>query len=129
MKHYHPFSINLTTDYHTYFKERIDLSSLPTAPNGFNYERNNLDVFKVKGQSDMNINNEQIDDTVNVCQKTTKKTFEFNILWEKSPCNTPIETFLNYKQHKVGISGNHFFPFDSFVIFITCILTHKFAGK
>ena len=75
----------------------------------------------------MNINNERLDDAVMFAKTQQQKNFEFNILWEKGPCNVPIETFLNYQQHKVGISGNHFFPFDSFVIFI--IVTHKFAGK
>ena len=30
---------------------------------------------------------------------------------------TAVEFSLNYRQHKVGISGNHFFPFVSFVKF------------
>ena len=34
-----------------------------------------------------------------------------------------IEFFLNYLQHKVGISGNYFFPFVSFVKYI--MVTHK----
>ena len=38
-----------------------------------------------------------------------------------------IEFFLNYQQHKVGISGNYFFPYISFVKFI--IATYKFNGK
>ena len=38
-----------------------------------------------------------------------------------------FEFFPNYQQHKVGISGNHFFPFVSFVSFI--LVTHNFVGK
>ena len=34
--------------------------------------------------------------------------------------------FLNYQQHKVGISANYFFPFIPFRKFIT--VTHKFGG-
>ena len=35
--------------------------------------------------------------------------------------------FLNYQQHKVGISANYFFPFISMVRFI--VVAHKFGGK
>ena len=38
-----------------------------------------------------------------------------------------IELFLNYKQHKVIISGEYFFPFASFVTSI--IVTDKFGEK
>ena len=36
-----------------------------------------------------------------------------------------LKLFLNCQQHKVDISVNHFFPFVSFVMFIT--VTHKFG--
>ena len=35
------------------------------------------------------------------------------------------EFFLNYRQHKIGISASYFFPFISFVKFI--VVTHKFG--
>ena len=35
--------------------------------------------------------------------------------------------FINYGQHKVGISDNHFIPFVSFVTII--VVTHKFGAK
>ena len=38
-----------------------------------------------------------------------------------------VEFFLNYQQHKVGISVNYFFTFISFVKFIVVI--HKFDGN
>ena len=39
-----------------------------------------------------------------------------NLLTLKSKCS--VEFFLNRQQYKIGISGNQFFPFASFVTFI-----------
>ena len=42
-------------------------------------------------------------------------------------CFDFFEFFLSYRQYKVGISVNYFFPFYSFVVFI--IVSHKFGAK
>ena len=48
-------------------------------------------------------------------------------MFESKNISKKMEFFLNYQQHKIGISAKYFFPFISFVIFI--VITHRFGGK
>ena len=61
----------------------------------------------------------------NIVQKCQK--CQICVIYENLDCLRELIFFLNYQQHKVGISGNYYFPFISTVKHLLC--TFKFGGK